>query len=296
MTSKRTCPRNSICRIVTWTYVRTISGTCFLTPYLDAKCLDGGKDKYSLGLFPFCQPLAGVASQFFDFDQDKIKAQASPGFGPDLQGIKMHKPELVRTNKHEENCTFSYALRMENGDPVKAQAIIIEPLDSQPEPPEVTEVPKAIEWEYDDGDQNGSCKLENGWFWESPYSFCIPKSSDEPCKWWSRKQWPKPEGHEEKCPNSTGMIARAVADDDAAPPMNNLVKVEIITDNIQEFVSQLEKHKSDGLAANITRRSLFGGLAVLTADYTRLTEYQAHVKEVPPPRDSAKQCLARLGR
>jgi hypothetical protein len=185
---------------------------------------------------------------------------------------------------------------MENGDPVKAQAIIIEPLDSQPEPPEVTEVPKAIEWKYDDGDQNASCKLENGWFWERPYSFCIPKSSDEPCKWWSRKQWPKPEGHEEKCPNSTGMIARAVADDDAAPPMNNLVKVEIITDNIQEFVSQLEKHKSDGLAANITRRSLFGGLAVLTADYTRLTEYQAHVKEVPPPRDSAKQCLARLGR
>ncbi|XWX00777.1 hypothetical protein V2A60_008798 [Cordyceps javanica] len=152
----------------------TIKGSCVLTPFFDEKCSTGdkSKSKHSLGLFPTCQPLQGVATQFLDFDYDKY--QSASGFGGTLHGIKMHKPELIKANKYEDNCTFTYVLRYENGDPNF----------------KVTKAPKAV-----------------GWFKQT----MVRDPSGGQGNWEYRDDLAEPEGLNEKCSEYSLLSRRAEA-------------------------------------------------------------------------------------
>ncbi|OAA35305.1 hypothetical protein NOR_08060 [Metarhizium rileyi] len=134
MKLSRVCPAKSVCRVVTWTYTRTVQGSCFLMPYLNTRCVgDVNELKYSAGLFADCSPIKSIAYNFFDISDADLGAGLEPAFGPDWQGIKMADPKVVKGFKyHQNNCTFTYVLRLDNGEPVRAQALIIEPWGSTP--------------------------------------------------------------------------------------------------------------------------------------------------------------------
>ncbi|OAR05843.1 hypothetical protein LLEC1_04270 [Akanthomyces lecanii] len=282
------CPPNSICRIVTWTYTRTIKGECFLNPYYDEQCATRGKKKgkYSLGLFPTCQPLQGVASQFFDFDHENYKSAS--GFGPENQGLKMHKPEIVKTNKYDEDCTFTYALRDENGIPVKATANIIETEpDSSVKRSAVTETPRAVGW-FEDEDGVRSCELENGWFMQPNNAYYIPTEAGGQGVWEYRDDLPEPAGLKDKCPQHSSLTKRAAAVSKKGPPANPIFKVVIIDDGVPEFLKQLARTNSDGYAANLI---LDDRLEVEEPGYIVIDG-----PGEPEPEPSAQQCLAKLNK
>ncbi|EJP60794.1 uncharacterized protein BBA_10262 [Beauveria bassiana ARSEF 2860] len=282
------CPPNSICRIVTWTYTRTIKGKCFLNPYYDEQCATGNKrkGKYSLGLFPTCQPLQGVATQFFDFDYDNYKSAS--GFGPENQGLKMHKPEIVKANKYDEDCTFTYALRDENGTPVKATANIIETEpDSSVKKSAVTKTPKAVGW-FEDEDGVRSCELEDGWFMQANSAYYIPTEAGGQGVWEYRDDLPEPQGLKDKCPQYSSLTKRAVAGSKKGPPPNPLFKVVIIDDGVPEFLKKLTKTNSDGYAANLI---LNRRLEVEEPGYIVIEG-----PGEPEPEPSAQQCLAELNK
>ncbi|KAM3466809.1 hypothetical protein NHJ6243_000550 [Beauveria neobassiana] len=282
------CPPNSICRIMTWTYTRTIKGKCFLTPYFDEKCYTGDKrkGKYSLGLFPSCPPLEGVATQFFDFNYDNYKSAA--GFGPDNQGLKMHKPGMIKANKYDEDCTFTYALRDENGIPVKASANIIETDTDSAKKSAVTKTPKAVGWFTDEKDVR-SCELEDGWFMQANNAYYIPTEAGGQGIWEYRDDLPEPEGLEEKCPQHSSLSKRAVTGrDKKGPPPNNLFKVVIIDDGVPEFLEKLNSNSNEGYAANTI---LDGELEVEVPGYI--------IKDgpgEPEPEPSAQFCVAQLNK
>ncbi|KAM3516279.1 hypothetical protein MY11210_000038 [Beauveria gryllotalpidicola] len=282
------CPPNSICRIVTWTYTRTIKGSCFLTPYFDEQCSTGNKrkGKYSLGLFPTCQPLQGVATQFFDFDYDNYKS--AYGFGPETHGLKMHKPAMIKANKYDEDCTFTYALRDENGIPVKATANIIETEpDSSVNKSAVTKTPKAVGWFIDNMGVR-SCEFEDGWFMQANNAYFIPEKAGGQGIWEWRDDLPEPEGLKEKCPQYSSLSKRAAAGSKTGPPPNNLFKVVMIDDGVPEFLKKLTKTNSDGFAAN---RVLGAELEVEEPGYVIIEGPRK-----PAPEPSAQQCLAKLNR
>ncbi|OAA36442.1 hypothetical protein NOR_07521 [Metarhizium rileyi] len=285
----RKCPPHSICRVVTWTYTRTITGTCFLAPFLDMQCIDPGRTgKYSLGLFPSCEPAAGVASQFFAFDYDRD--MTASGFGPDLQGVKMHRPEAVKRNKYEETCSFSYVLRWPQGDPVRAQAVLAVPLDDEPEVNKsfVTRVPKAIKWRY--GKKQTFCELENNWFWQPEHEFFIPASQGGNGKWQTRMDLPRPDGLDEKCPESARLLARA-KDEDELPPANLRFLIDMIIDEVPAFLSALgQSHSAKISTGPVANSLLVMGLEVDEPVYT-----ERPVDGSEPKEDSIKECLKILG-
>ncbi|KAK2598159.1 hypothetical protein QQS21_005710 [Conoideocrella luteorostrata] len=245
------CKRNSICRVVTWTYTRTIMGRCFLMPYQDLECWGPRiPGNISLGVYLHdTSSLETVAKQFFEVQKPFNSAVDNIGAGFTVQGIQMHSPDFVKA-KYEENCSFSYPLRMENGDPVRAQALITEPLDTTEKSP-VQQVPKAYKW-VQDAEGIKYCNLEKGWSWQPDDFFYIPKAEGGRDEWEQRPDLPQPEGHKEKCPRDTKLSARAEASGkNAAPPKNKLIKVEIISDNVPKFVSQLGKNKNEGFVANL---------------------------------------------
>lgn len=88
----------------------------------------------------------------------------------------MHERNQVRA-KHEQNSSFSYPLRMENGVLVRAQALITEPLDAEPGPKSspVTQVPKAY-MSVVDRDREKSCNLDRDWSWQPDNYFYILKA------------------------------------------------------------------------------------------------------------------------
>ncbi|KAM3442128.1 hypothetical protein MY4824_001140 [Beauveria thailandica] len=296
------CPPNSVCRIVTWTYTRTIKGKCFLTPYFDEQCSTGDKRKakYSLGLFPGCEPLARVARQFFTFDDDNYRY--GRGFGLDMQGLKMHKEAIVAANKYDEDCTFTYALRDENGTPVKAMANIIETdTESSIKKSPVTKAPRAKEWFVSD-DGVESCELEDGWWMQANNAYFIPESAGGKGTWEYHDDLPKPELLEEHCPKYASLSKRgfqhasppkrAEGGSRQGPPPNNLVKVVMIEDGVPAFLESLAKAdseaSSEGYTANLLRDV---GLSVEEPGYV-LVDGPGE----PDPEPSAKQCLAELRR
>lgn len=254
--SNEECPPNSICRIVTWTYIRTIKGTCSLIPNVDTQCLGHSEGaKLSLGLFPTCPALKSTALEFFKFNDDKTQGELSAG--PVVEGVKMHRPEYIQGLKHERKCSFSYALRTKEGDPVKSQALIIESR-AETHKTLVTEVPAAKRW-YTKPDGGRYCLLENNWFWLANNEFCIPANKGEACKWETRTDLAAPKGHEEKCnpraTDTTKVSARAENDDIIPPPPNTKFGVKIISSNLEEFVAQ--KDNNAGFVANLMDGRLY---------------------------------------
>ncbi|KID89576.1 hypothetical protein MGU_03623 [Metarhizium guizhouense ARSEF 977] len=244
------CPPYSICRVVTWTYTRIFTGTCFLLPYLDGKCLGGEPGKYSVGLFPSCDPVWKLAFPFLDYDLREMRDSSPwPALGPDLQGVKMPRPGTFSGNKKEGNCTFSYALKWEDGSPVRGQALII---DTRPRP-----VPEAIEWIKDD--DGTACRLAKAWFWKPPNQFFVPVpprgAGQAEGYWENHSDWKKPGGHEEKCSPHTRPEEDTGPEEDtelskraeAAPPSKNTTtRIEIILDDVPRFLAQLAKTKNQG--------------------------------------------------
>ncbi|OAA41147.1 hypothetical protein BBO_05683 [Beauveria brongniartii RCEF 3172] len=307
------CPPHSICRIVTWTFTRTIKGKCSLTPYFDEKCSTGDKrkSKYSLGLFPGCEPLTRVARQFFTFDEDNYRSAL--GFGADFQGLKMHKPAMIAANKYEEDCTFTYAIRDENGTPVKGMANIIETeTDSSVQKSPVTKTPKAMEWFVSDEGVE-SCQLEEGWWMQPNNAYFIPKSAGGRGAWEYRDDLPKPELLEEHCPKYASLSKRGfqyaspskraeAGSSKQGPPPNNLVKVVMIEDGVPAFLASLAKTNSEGYASNSKgyASNSEGYAANLLWDGGLSVEEPGYVvidgPGEPDPEPSAKQCLAELRR
>lgn len=255
--STENCPANSICRIVTWTYIRTIKGTCSLTPYVDSKCLGRGDSKLSLGLFPTCPAVRSIALDFFNFNYDNIHGELSAG--PVSDGITMQRPEYVHGLKQTTKCSFSYALRTKDGEPVKAQALLTESL-ADTEKSQVKDVPEALRW-YTDKDGDRFCLLKNNWFWLPSDEFFIPVKEGGLGKWETRTDLPKPKGLDEKCPpvgSESKMSARAEDDSIVPPPKNTLYGVKIISSNVPEFLTQLgNKENNAGFVANLMDDRLY---------------------------------------
>ncbi|KAG8416760.1 hypothetical protein J3459_013666 [Metarhizium acridum] len=265
-----TCPPKSICRYVTWTYMRTIRGTCTLTPYYKAQCAnEKNRNLYSLGLMTHCSPAEEIAQKFYSFTT-YIKELS--GYGPELQGIKMPKPDIALP-KYEQKCSFSYALRYGDGRPVSASANIIE---KSPDPNakkiKVASIPKAIRWRTTKaGDR--VCMLQRGWSWMPPNDYYVPKEEGGNGEWVNRGDWPEPEDRKIKCPDlmtpSSNISQRAEeeeeepprrdarddapVDDDAffeEPPHNDRVKVVIIQDGLPGFEGVLSQSPSEGFVAD----------------------------------------------
>ncbi|KAM3497357.1 hypothetical protein MY11210_009707 [Beauveria gryllotalpidicola] len=260
------CPPKSICRFVTWTYMRTVEGTCFLTPYYNEQCANTGHgNRYSLGLIPICSPAAEIADEFYNFI---TRVKDLGGYGPDVQGIKMPKPENLR-NVYEQKCSFSYALRYDNGMPVSASANIIQKYhDPKAKKVQVTKVPKALGWRQSKaGDE--VCQLEGGWSWLPPNDFYIPRKDGGNGEWARRDDLAEPEGRKDKCPSPIESLSKRAAaeelrrrdagdnspvDDntleDDEPPAYDLVKVDRLKDGLQDFVQELSQRDSEGFVAN----------------------------------------------
>lgn len=256
-----TCPARSICRVVTWTYIRTITGSCFLTPYYNETCGkgEGGKGNlYSLGLLQLCSPADKISNNFYEHVPRK------PGYGPELNGIKM--PPEGATPKYHQSCSFSYTLRDEHGTPVSAIANIIEKYpDPNAKKTEVTRVPKAIEWRLT-GAKDLACRLERDWFWMAPNRFYIPTKDGGNKKWQDRDDLPEPEGCKEKRAEYDEPKSKRAGDEEAEEPPsysggdnNNLeeeppaydgVKVVILKDGMPAFLEKLGQSKSEGFVAN----------------------------------------------
>ncbi|KAK9444904.1 hypothetical protein VB005_01363 [Metarhizium brunneum] len=257
------CPKNSICRHVTWTYTRTLKGKCITTPYYDAQCANSkhSKAKFSLALFGKCTPSVRAGDQFYtysdnafgDFDGDlntKI-----PGYGPDNQGIKMPKPEVIASHKFaDDECSFTYVLRDKSGSPVRARGNLIEkessPLSAQVK---VTKVPKALKWIKGPDDQT-MCELEGGWYWMPGNQWYIsPKDGNTANEWARRAELPDPVDLEKNCPaNGQAKSKRALppANKLSAVPANDLVQIDITQDDMPAFLAELEQSQSEGFVAN----------------------------------------------
>lgn len=158
VTKKRTCPPFHICRVVTWTYTRTLGASCTLLPIFDLSCsmTPGGFPTMILLPGQRVQPYSGNISVALSFDLESITQQfynvppAEPPstgwrwFGgkyalgwprPQVSGVWMHSRRL--SSRYESPCTFTYALRWSDGKPVRAQALISEPLDEPDTPGQV---------------------------------------------------------------------------------------------------------------------------------------------------------------
>lgn len=246
-----TCPAWSICRVVTWTYIRTITGSCFLTPYYNETCgrgEAGNGNLYSLGLLRSCSPSDKIADNFYEF----ILGQTV--YGPDLEGIKMHITEGV-IPRYQDNCSFSYTLRDEHRTPVSAIANIIEKYpDPNAKKIEVTSVPKARKWVNSKaGDL--VCSLERKWSWMPPNRFYISSTDGGDGKWHNRDDLPQPEGCMETRPDTESKSKRAEAELDnnsleEEPPAYDGVKVDILQDGMPAFLEKLGQSKSEGFIAN----------------------------------------------
>lgn len=293
LTETKKCPPHSICRAVTWTYTRTISGTCYILPLLDTRCAmpDSEMARFgntSLGLYPDCSPISDIASQFFEFSSPR----AAPGFGPDLQGVKMHRPEAVSRNIFEAPCSFSHPLRWGNGNLVKAQAFVSFPIvtgaqlptplqaitsaDGVNSTPVNQQIPNAVEWvEKEKG--KAYCKLQKGWSWLPPNNFYIPKKQDGTDDYAAQPSWPKPQGIDEKCPQykSWGNLsgrADAKADEESPAPNGTVgdateqetsaaksLHVEMILDDMPRYISLLQDASFDGMTPALQSRDLILG-------------------------------------
>ncbi|PHH59374.1 hypothetical protein CDD81_3333 [Ophiocordyceps australis] len=273
VTKVRTCPPFSICRVVTWTYTRKLSGDCFILPILDTQCIDRGQTKgnTSLRLYFGCPPIDDLIDQFFDY-----KILWTNKFGPSLHGVTMHVPETVRRNKYQAKCTFSHALRWDDGTPVRAQALITEPLGSkrvenggeseqeeqgeqgvQGEEEEEEEavaipdnIPRALEWKLRKNSKFGYCRLENNWAWEPDSWFYIPKSDGGSGAWQDQPSWPRPKGVDSKCRlhSLAPKANKAKRNDEAADKnmkMNRRIIVNMTIDELPSFLRQYKKTLPD---------------------------------------------------
>ncbi|OAA73182.1 hypothetical protein ISF_00083 [Cordyceps fumosorosea ARSEF 2679] len=262
------CPENSICRHITWTYTRTLRGKCFTTPYYDAQCSNSqhSKNKFDLALFGLCSPSSRFGKEFYTFNDTAVDSTLQgelnnkiTGYGPDNQGIKMPKPEIIASRKFEEDCTFTYVLRDKSGNPVRAMASIIE-RDNNPLIPQVkvTKVPKAVKWvAAEDGKK--MCELENGWYWMPGDQWYIPPADeDSPDEWVRRAELPEPVDLKKNCPKNGKVASKRALSGRALPPPNNLgedpaddlVEMKIIQDDMPAFIKELEESNSEGFVAN----------------------------------------------
>ncbi|PHH82572.1 hypothetical protein CDD82_5592 [Ophiocordyceps australis] len=122
------CSKNQICRALTWTYIKTFSGTCLRYPLIDVSAckqteFSNAPANYSLAVFnPKTSPiLKTVAGQFF-----KLAAFDGNRTGPQLHGVMMHRHEAVEQSYQEAPCTFSYTLRKPDGTPLRTQGLLFE--------------------------------------------------------------------------------------------------------------------------------------------------------------------------
>ncbi|KAM3504297.1 hypothetical protein MY10362_003640 [Beauveria mimosiformis] len=266
------CPKNSICRHVTWTYTRTLRGKCFATPYYDGQCANSehSKKKLSLALLGNCQPSTRFGSLFYNYKDGAFKDTWGEldsqirGYGPDNQGIKMPKPEVIESHKFEEECTFTYALRdKKTGDPVRGSANIIERLDKPLTPQvQVTKVPKAVGWVAAPEGTEGSdkmCELEDGWYWMEGDQWYIPHEDEEiPDDWVRRAELPNPVDLRKNCPKNGKVAAKRDLSARALPPPNKLgpepaedpIEMKIIRDDMPAFIKGLQQSDSEGFVAN----------------------------------------------
>ncbi|KAK8150549.1 hypothetical protein G3M48_001124 [Beauveria asiatica] len=265
------CPENSICRHITWTYTRTLRGKCFTTPYYDGQCANSehSKKKFSLGLLGNCQPSTRFGSLFYNYKDGAFKDTWGEldsqirGYGPDNQGIKMPKPEVIESHKFEEECTFTYALRDNSGNPVRGTANIIERADKPLYPlAKVTKVPKAVRWVPAPEGTEGSdkmCELEDGWFWMEGDQWYIPPTDDEsPDDWARRAELPNPVDLRKNCPKNGKVAAKRDLSARALPPPNKLgpepaedpIEMKIIQDDMPAFIKELQQSDSEGFVAN----------------------------------------------
>ncbi|KZZ89415.1 hypothetical protein AAL_07714 [Moelleriella libera RCEF 2490] len=234
------CPKKSTCRVVTWTYTRKISGTCLLVPIGDKTCLTPNEKGGNFSLatdFTY----KDLSSAFF------VQAVKQAKSGPQWQDLKMHDVSSI-DSKFTSPCSFSYVLRLENGEPVRAQALISEPLPR--------DVPKAVGWRGEGAKK--ACKLATkGWWWQPGGWFLVPESDKGSGDWEQHDDWLEPAGRESKCPDDNNNKARrapASAANDDAPPKENLkqpaknklVKVDIGFNEVPKLVKQLQETKNKG--------------------------------------------------
>ncbi|PHH91193.1 hypothetical protein CDD83_1379 [Cordyceps sp. RAO-2017] len=193
--------------------------------HLQTRNLDGQGRNTSLGLYPRCNPISTVASEFFSF------STSSHGYGPESEGVMMHRPESVKY-KHE------------------AQALIITPLDK----PESKN--KGKEQEIDPGGHFYKKGVTGkDWVyrpdWPTPEGVetkCVPKSSEgqksseaqKSTKKQSKRAEPEVEepppdndfDETEPDPDEPPDNNNAEANPDEEPSENSLVKIEMVYDEI----------------------------------------------------------------
>ncbi|RDA93202.1 hypothetical protein CP533_3170 [Ophiocordyceps camponoti-saundersi (nom. inval.)] len=239
-----TCPEDSSCKVVTWTYIKTTRGRCGRIPLVEPDCvmrshsgwpktsvvaLASLEGPYNRAYSPWAVP---IAKHYWH-----IPAYWPPHSLPEKNGLIMHHdhPDLI--NKYEAPCSFSYPLYTSGGKPVSTQDMLIyrRGYDNSP-PPTPNGRFTAIGWNYEEN----VCELENDW------TYTVSREGAfygrvEPKEWFLQKRrpnWPLfPDGLYDKCrflgdavDNITKALFKRSDDDDDSDEY--LDKVVVLRDDL----------------------------------------------------------------
>ncbi|EQK99559.1 hypothetical protein G6O67_005635 [Ophiocordyceps sinensis] len=225
------CPARHICTIATWTYTKTISGSCYMLPIVENACYfdktSDQKQNVSVAVFTegkFKETLWPIMDNFFEMEASAGIDPVQPQNAPEQQDVKMHDPSHVVRIKHETECSFSHPLRNNDAKrtPFSTQAHISVPVqekkdtgqESKDEPGEEN-MDEQIETVAEDSKDpfedcatknavakswtnKTGCELENGchYYPTTKRYWVLPGTTT----WEERPDLAEPKGLEEICP------------------------------------------------------------------------------------------------
>ncbi|KZZ89417.1 hypothetical protein AAL_07716 [Moelleriella libera RCEF 2490] len=256
-----TCPANSRCQFVTWTYVRKISGECHFMVAADDACLAQNPLKE-----PYQPPPAPKEKGTWEKIGDWVMKNAPRG-KTTILGRRAVPTGTWKDTDIRGNCSFAYVLRYKSntqedkpdGKPYIAQSLIstkaAKPEKETTGESKGTNVPKAVQW-VGEGDK-AACKLaQDGWFWQPGQWFFRSKQAGGKGRWVQLSHWPKPEGHGEKCSTAAGSLPKGAEFDenDSAPlearAEQGVAKMEMIINEMPKFIEELKKTGGTGFVGN----------------------------------------------
>ncbi|RCI17240.1 hypothetical protein L249_2633, partial [Ophiocordyceps polyrhachis-furcata BCC 54312] len=218
-----TCPDDSSCKVVTWTYIKTTRGRCGRIPLVELDCItsshSGWPNASVLALasldgyhFPWALP---IAQKYWHLPK------LWPAHGlPQKGDVIMHQDHPDLLNKFDAPCSFSYPLYTASGKPVSTQDMLVykRGYDNSP-PPTPSRRFTARGWNYDEN----VCELEHDWVFTVSREGAFYGRA-EPKEWFLQKRrpnWPLfPDGLYDKCrflaeavDNITKAVSRRSDDD-----------------------------------------------------------------------------------
>lgn len=270
-TMELTCPPNTHCSAQTWTYMRTISGTCHVLPIVEStkswlarnewvieddchtfrKVFSTDKNQ-TWQQKPSNVSLAGInndcvsplASKFFEL------SGRPQGFGDSYQGVFMHKPDVVLKYKHEFPCNFTYALRRPDGAPYRTTVILNQALPQkdgsdarEPSRPMLGRIPQAVGL---NPKNQALCDLEDGWKYSRKEGGNWFQAAN--AGWAEHPDWPSPERLSERCPSIASMPLSKIAERSTREAKRAEVRVIILRDEIDSLISLSSETGYDAFA------------------------------------------------